>query len=73
VSPDTEQAIRMLDLFGARYSPRRLNASKTLSSGLAVRWCRSTTSLTLGPVLPHTGPVTAKLRVLATGLRPLGS
>jgi len=77
VSPDTEQAIRMLDSFGARYfeltvndlkgekmatataphpafaptlplsSPRRLNASKTLSSGLAVRSCSSTTSLTL--------------------------
>ena len=100
MSPDTEQAIRMLDSFGARYFELTVNdlkgekiatATTPHCTGLRANIAAILTEASerqqnviirprgafvqlndladLGPVLPHTGPVTAKLCVLATGQR----
>ena len=89
MSPDTEQANRMLDSFGARYFELTVNDLKgekmatATTPGLRANIAAILTEASerqqnviirprgafvqlddladLGPVLPHTGPVTAKL------------
>ena len=69
MSPDTEQAIRMLDSFGARYFELTVNDLKGRKDG----YRHHTAPGLRANIAAITGPVTAKLRVLATGQRPFGS